>query len=184
MNARDEVSYRLALSEGFLAEAEEDRELQRWRSCVDNSQLSVENPGKAVLTLFGATPKTHDPAREVAALLRTTDVPADIRQVLTAMLADLLALGPAEHFMTDYGDESQHRLPWDLFDQQSAEEAIAAARRAAAGARRATEAMRAWQAQQAGAANGVVTAAQQGPAPSANGEADHGAPTTADRQRT
>ena len=43
VKARDEVSYRLALAEGFLAEAEQDLDLNRWRSCVDNAQLAVEN---------------------------------------------------------------------------------------------------------------------------------------------
>jgi len=42
----DEVSYRLALAKGFLTEAEQDMTLERWRSCVDNSQLAVENAGK------------------------------------------------------------------------------------------------------------------------------------------
>lgn len=36
---------------GFQAEAEQDFTLERWRSCVDNAQLAVENAGKAVLSL-------------------------------------------------------------------------------------------------------------------------------------
>jgi hypothetical protein len=48
MNAPDDVSYRLALAKGFLAEAEQDMTLKHWRSCVDNSQLTVENAGKTV----------------------------------------------------------------------------------------------------------------------------------------
>lgn len=46
VKARDEVSYRLALAEGFLAEAEQDLDLNRWRSCVDNAQLAVENAAR------------------------------------------------------------------------------------------------------------------------------------------
>jgi HEPN domain-containing protein len=64
------VQYRIALAEGFLREAEQDFTLKRWRSCVDNAQLSVENAGKAALALFGIVPKTHDPARQIAAILR------------------------------------------------------------------------------------------------------------------
>ena len=30
--------------------------------------------------------------------------------------------------MTDYGDESSHRLPWDLFDEESSKSALSAAR--------------------------------------------------------
>jgi len=26
-------------------------------------------------------------------------------------------LGEEEHFMTDYGDESSYRLPWDIFKE-------------------------------------------------------------------
>ncbi|HYK91359.1 MAG TPA: HEPN domain-containing protein [Acidobacteriota bacterium] len=71
MNDRDLTQYRLRLAEGFLREAEQDFQLERWRSCVDNAQLAVENAGKAVLALFGVIPKTHDPARQVAQILRT-----------------------------------------------------------------------------------------------------------------
>ena len=70
MNAPHDVSYRLALAKGFLAEAEQDMTLERWRSCVDNSQLAVENTGKTALSLFGVPPKTHDPVRQIAAILR------------------------------------------------------------------------------------------------------------------
>lgn len=44
------------------------------------------------------------------------------------MLPNLLALGATEHFLTDYGDEANYRLPWDLFTKESAEEALKAAR--------------------------------------------------------
>jgi HEPN domain-containing protein len=68
VKASEHVAYRLALAEGFLAEAEQDLDSERWRSYVDNTQLVVENAGKAALVLFGITPKTHDPAREIATL--------------------------------------------------------------------------------------------------------------------
>lgn len=53
MKSREEIDYRLGLAKGFLNEAEQDFTLERWRSCVDNSQLSVENAGESVLALFG-----------------------------------------------------------------------------------------------------------------------------------
>lgn len=148
MQTRDEVSYRLALAEGFLAEAEQDLTLERWRSCVDNAQLVVENAGKTVLALFGITPKTHDPAREIAAILRTQPVPDTIQQELKGMLPDLLALGTAEHFLTDYGDEANYTLPWDLFTEESATEALATARRSIRAAKSSIEAINAWQKEQ------------------------------------
>ena len=63
MNSSDDVAYRLSLAKGFLKEAEDDIKLMRWRSCVDSAQLTVENSGKAILMLFGVSPKTHEPAK-------------------------------------------------------------------------------------------------------------------------
>ena len=130
MTASESVRYRLALAAGFLVEARQDRELQRWRSCVDNSQLVVENAGKAVLLLFGMSPKTHDPGRQLTELLRTDTLDLALRVDIAALAEDLLLLGPAEHILTDYGDESTSTLPWDLFTQESAEQALATAERA------------------------------------------------------
>lgn len=131
MNVARDVAYRLALAQGFLTEAEQDFALQRWRSCVDNAQLAVENAGKTALALFGVTPKTHDPARQIAAILREQELPANVSELLHAMLPDLLILGTEAHFLTDYGDEESYTLPWDLFTQQTAEDALQSARRSA-----------------------------------------------------
>lgn len=131
MNVARDVAYRLALAQGFLAEAEQDFALQRWRSCVDNAQLAVENTGKTALALFGVAPKTHDPARQIAAILREQELPANVSELLHAMLPDLLILGTEAHFLTDYGDEESYTLPWDLFTQQTAEDALQSARRLA-----------------------------------------------------
>lgn len=129
MKARDEIAYRVALAEGFLAEAEQDLGLKRWRSCVDNAQLSVENAGKAVLSLFNVSPKTHEPSQQLAALLRERKLPHEVRDSMLKLLPELLALGKREHFLTDYGDEATYTLPWDLFTKESADEALEAARR-------------------------------------------------------
>ena len=142
MNSPDLVEYRALLAEGFLKEAEQDLALERWRSCVDNAQLATENAGKCVLALFGVTPKTHDPAQEVAQVLRTQAVPPVLRALMEKMLPDLLALGSAEHFLTDYGDEVRRKLPWELFGKESATGALEAARRSAEAAR---GIVRAWQ---------------------------------------
>jgi len=86
MTASDSIRFRLALADGFLREARQDDELERWRSCVDNSQLQL--------------------------------------------------LGPSQHVLTDYGDEATETLPWDLFTQDSAEQALALAERVLAETRR------------------------------------------------
>jgi HEPN domain-containing protein len=149
LNAPDEVAYRLALAKGFLAEAEQDFDLNRWRSCVDNAQLAVENAGKTILASFGVTPKTHDPARQVAALLRRQPLPQHIQEQLHNLLPDMLALGTTEHFLTDYGDETTYTLPWDLFTQESAADALTAARRSFEQTQAALEIITAWQQDQA-----------------------------------
>jgi len=120
VNSLDDVRYRLDLAGGFLKEAEEDFGLKRWRSCVDNAQLAVENSGKALLALFGASSKTHEPAKHLEALINDAKMPPDITGPIKDMLPDLLTLGLEEHFMTDYGDESSYVLPWDLYDEASA----------------------------------------------------------------
>ena len=53
MQSSDSPQYRLNLAQGFLVEAREDITLGRWRSCVDNWQLAVENAAKVALALLG-----------------------------------------------------------------------------------------------------------------------------------
>ena len=134
MNSREDVQYRLNLSSGFLREAEQDFQLGRWRSCVANAQLSVENAGKAVLMLFGVSTKTHEPAKHMAQLIKNPDVSKQAQDRIKDILPDFLLLGAEEHFMTDYGNESSYQLPWDLFDEESAGSALNAARKCKAGA--------------------------------------------------
>jgi HEPN domain-containing protein len=129
VKASRDVEYRIALAEGFLREAEQDFELERWRSCVDNAQIAVENAGKTALALFGIAPKTHDPARQIAVILAEWELSKEMADLLNAMLPDLLALGSETHFLTDYGDESNYRLPWELFTRETAEDALQSARR-------------------------------------------------------
>jgi len=143
-----DVDYRIALAAGFLAEADQDFTLERWRSCVDNAQLAVENAGKAALALFGIAPKTHDPARQIATVLRQQELPAGVSELLHAMLPDLLVLGTETHFLTDYGDEASYTLPWDLFSRQTAEEALQSARRLVQMARTLQDTISAWRQKQ------------------------------------
>lgn len=148
MSTSRDGDYRIALAAGFLAEAEQDLTLERWRSCVDNAQLAVENAGKAALALFGISPKTHDPARQIAAVLREQELPAGVSEVLHAMLPDLLVLGAETHFLTDYGDEASYTLPWDLFTQQTAEDALQSARRLVQKARTLQDMINTWRQKQ------------------------------------
>lgn len=62
MNGSEHARYRLNLARGFLAEGEQDVQLARWRSVVDNAKLAVENAAKAVLALVMPVGRTHNPA--------------------------------------------------------------------------------------------------------------------------
>jgi HEPN domain-containing protein len=74
-----EAEYRLNLAEGFLGEALQDLGLERWRSCVDNSQLAVEDAGKAVLALLGPLGRTRNPAVLLRKALEEGRFPAEVR---------------------------------------------------------------------------------------------------------
>lgn len=128
MNSKDDFNYRKNLAEGFLKEAEQDLNLERYRSCIDNSQLAVENAAKSVIVLFAPLEKTHTPEEKLKLLLeqiRDEKIKIEIKNLLPL----LEKLGFREHILSDYGDEEKGILPWELFNQQDAEEAIEVARK-------------------------------------------------------
>lgn len=117
------MDYRLELAEGFLKEAKDDYTSRRYRSCVDNSQLSIENSAKAVLAYFGPLEKTHNPSEALNNLL-ARQVLSDILEEKIRQLALLASqYGMREHFLTDYGDEVQRISPWKLFSEEDAKKA-------------------------------------------------------------
>ena len=118
MTSRDDVDYRLKLAKGFLKEAEEDFNLERWRSCVGNSQLSVENSGKAILMLFGVSPKTHESSKHLQTIVNDSSIPDAIRERIKSLLPDFLSPGLEAHLMTDYGDESSAKTLVNYITQE------------------------------------------------------------------
>ncbi|MDW8234594.1 MAG: nucleotidyltransferase domain-containing protein [Roseiflexaceae bacterium] len=130
------AAYRLKLASGFVTEARQDIDLQRWRSAVDNAQLASENAAKSVLSLVGPLGRTHQPGvwlREALARQRfPSEATADIERLAT--IAD--TLGMEVHIKTDYGAEEQNLTPWDLFDESQAREALTLAEEALAIAQR------------------------------------------------
>ncbi len=136
MKSKAESRYRLELSEGFLAEAEQDFGLSRWRSCVDNSQLAVENSGKAIVACFRPVEKSHNPARQVADLLEREEIAQELIDDIKTLIPLLEKLGFEEHLRTDYGDEDTYKSPWELFDKEDAAEALEMARKSVGIAKR------------------------------------------------
>jgi HEPN domain-containing protein len=124
VNSQNDAEYRLRLAKGFQQEAEQDFQLQRWRSCVDNAQLSVENAGKVIIAIFEPVEKTHNPAVNLRKLIDKKLVDDSLLIDLNAALAFFDELGFEEHFLTDYGDENNYRDPWSLFREEDAKKAL------------------------------------------------------------
>lgn len=115
------------MAEGFLNEARQDVALGRWRSAVDNSQLTVENAAKAVLALLGPVGKTHNPAPVLRSSMEQQLFPPNQSNHVKRVIELAESLGPDVHIQTDYGDEQRGRTPWELFDESDARRALAVA---------------------------------------------------------
>jgi HEPN domain-containing protein len=116
--------FRLRLALGFLEEAHADLSTDRWRSCVDSSQMSVENASKAILALFGPVGRTHAVADVLRRAIEANQLSEQVIPQAT-QLADLAEqLGWDVHMASDYGDETEHRTPWELFDEPAAKDAL------------------------------------------------------------
>lgn len=124
MRSAEEASYRLRLAEGFLAEARQDMGLQRWRSCVDASQLAVENAAKAVLALTGPVGRTHSAGLILRQAIDENRLPDAACEGAERIAECAKLLGRDVHVETDYGDEAGWRTPWELFDEADAERTL------------------------------------------------------------
>jgi len=131
----DQMRYRLRLAEGFLAEARQDKASQSWRSCVDNSQLAVENAAKVFLAFLGPVGRTHNPGMLLEQALQEGKFPEERHSAVQRVAQCARTLGPKVHAETDYGDEEAGRTPWELFDESSAKEALQVAEEAVSLAR-------------------------------------------------
>ncbi len=129
MNAKRDADFRLELAAGVLREAEEDLRISRWRSCVDNAQMSVENSAKAVIAMRGPVPRVHQLESALDKFAKDA-IFKSLRKEIAILQEITKKLGFEEHIRTDYGDESQYRTPWELFDRESAAEALDLARKA------------------------------------------------------
>jgi HEPN domain-containing protein len=124
---REDAEYRRRLATGFLQEARVNVKYQLWRSCVDNSQLAIENSCKMIVALFEPVEKTHNPSRQLRRLTDQERLGSIPRTHIDEIVSILDRFGIEEHFMTDYGDEATRTDPWSLFDEEDAKEALAMA---------------------------------------------------------
>jgi len=130
MDSMADAEYRLKLAQGFLAEAEEDLRLSRWRSCVDNAQLAVENAAKAVIARFSPVPRSHDVSALLTEHIEQGRIPPEHRPQVERLRDLSQELGYEEHVRSDYGEEARGITPWELFQEPDATRAIEIARRA------------------------------------------------------
>ncbi|MBI4684870.1 MAG: HEPN domain-containing protein [Nitrospirae bacterium] len=129
MHFKDDAEYRKRLAKGFLEEARLNLKHQLWRSCVDNSQLSIENSGRMLIALFKPVEKSHNPSRQIKRLAEQKKLSDDFKSHIDEIVPILERFGIEEHFMTDYGDETTRTDPWSLFDDEDAKEALEMAER-------------------------------------------------------
>ena len=123
----DDMLYRQRLAEGFLAEAMQDLALQRWRSCVGNSQLAVENAAKLVLGIFGPVGKSHQPALALRRMIEEGRFSPDVEGSVSRLAECAEQLGPEIHIQSDYGDETSGLTPWELFGEDESKKIISLA---------------------------------------------------------
>ncbi|MBU1487677.1 HEPN domain-containing protein [bacterium] len=124
MNSKDDAKYRLKLAEGFLKEARQNFDYRQIRSCVDNSQLAIENGAKAVIICFGPLGKTHNPVNALRRILKQEKLTSEIERLINDLLPLIEGFGEEKHILIDYGDEESYTLPWNLFDENDAREAV------------------------------------------------------------
>jgi HEPN domain-containing protein len=115
-----DARYRLSLAQGFSKESRQDLELERWRSAVDNAQLSVENSAKAVLGLIAPVGKTHNPAYQLREAVEKNLFPSKYHSSILRLAEISELLGFDVHVRTDYGDEVGGKTPWELFNDEDA----------------------------------------------------------------
>lgn len=130
MNFREDSEYRLRLAKGFLTEARHNFEYELWRSCVDNSQLTVENCGKTVIAIFAPVEKTHDPSHQIKRLIGKRLTNFNLIKKVKDLVQIMEKFSSEKHFMTDYGDEATRTDPWTLFRREEAKEALDLAEKA------------------------------------------------------
>ena len=129
MNFKNDAEYRKRLANGFLNEARFNLEHKLWRSCVDNSQLSIENSGKMIIALFEPVERSHDPSYQLKRLIEQKRLGEAYKPQVDEIIPILEDFGIEEHFMTDYGDEATHTDPWSLFSEEDAIKALEMAER-------------------------------------------------------
>lgn len=129
MNFKKDAEYRKRLAKGFLDEARLNYEYKLWRSCVDNSQLSIGNSWKMIITLFEPIEKSHNSSRQLKRLIEQNRLSNASNLGIEELISILDRFGIEEYFFTDYGDEVTWTDPWSLFTEEDARQTLEMAER-------------------------------------------------------
>ncbi len=97
---------------------------------MDNSQLAVENSGKAIIAIFEPVEKTHNPSHQIKKLIDTRLTDSEHTKKVQDLIQIMEEFSSEKHFMTDYGDEATRTDPWTIFRREEAEEALELAEKA------------------------------------------------------
>lgn len=128
MTPGDEAGYRIALAEMRLRSADESLKAERWADAALFARAAVENGAKAVLAIFQAVPRTHEPAEVLRTALDLPGFPASAEGRARSLLPTLDRHGLARHLELSYGDEQNFVSPEALVSEQDARQAVADAR--------------------------------------------------------
>ena len=130
MQPRDDADYRIALVEQSLKAAKDNFAIKGWPTCIDHCQQAIENAAKAVLATFGPHPPTHGPGTLLEGRIQRGQFPDIVVPLVKRLAALSHEYGLDIHMRVRYGDETNRILPSELFNEQSARDALAAAEEA------------------------------------------------------
>lgn len=122
-----EVEFRAKLARSYLEKARKFFSTGDFKECVEASQLSAENAGKAVISLRRIPSWSHDPSNE---LLEILDELRGENKEAGRELAELVHSLAPEHGLTAYGKPTEGLTPWDLYDETKARECLSKAEKA------------------------------------------------------
>jgi len=136
VNSNHGAEYRFNLATTYLNQARRRLRDEEWHSCVGESQLAVENAAKCVMACFLPVPRSHDMENLLKSLLcNLPDLEEEIVEYITRLIDIAGKHGLEEHIAVTYGDEETQRLPAELFNEESAQNALSDAEEAIAIAR-------------------------------------------------
>ena len=122
-----EVEFRAKLARSYIKKAEKFLSTGDFKECVEASQLSAENAGKAVIALRRIPSWSHDPSSELIEVLG--ELKGESREAVKGLAEIVHSLAP-EHGLTSYGKPVEGLTPWDLYDKTKARECFEKAEKA------------------------------------------------------